>query len=41
MSLALPKESLYLLLNNFIKTVNKYAEIENYAVVKDCFICRQ
>ncbi len=37
MSLASPKENIYLLLNNLIKIINKYAEIEDYAIVKNCF----
>ncbi len=37
MSLASPKESVYLLLDNFIKIINKYTKIENYAIVKDRF----
>ncbi len=37
MSLALFKENIYLLLNNLIKTINKYIEIEDYAIVRECF----
>ena len=31
------KESIYLLLNNLIKIINKYIEIKDYTIVKDCF----
>ncbi len=31
------KESIYLLLDNLIKTINKYIEIKSYAIVKNCF----
>ncbi len=37
MSLASLEESIYLLLNNFIKIINKHAKIEDYAIVKDRF----
>ncbi len=37
MPLASFEESVYLLLNNLIKTINKHTEIEGYAIVKDCF----
>ncbi len=31
------KESIYLLLNNLIKIINKYTRIEDYTIVKNCF----